>query len=555
MISQLVPFVCTLFLALNILYACRLNYNGKKYTTVPIVNHSCDVTSMHLHRNQISTLEAYQFQNYKSLLTLDLSYNEISNVHDTAFHGLSALTRLYLHNNKLKAMPYLGYIENNIKWIHLHNNPNIKTVNFSQLQMPNLIYLNLQNTGLTSVPIYFSNAPELTELNIQSNNIEYIPNGYFEPFKKLKNLYISRNNVEDFDPVALSLPGTLQNLWAESIGLSNLTQGSFRNLTNLKQLRLRFNSLKEFNTTSLTYGPGFPQLTHLYLSQNKLDKIPSIGRISDSLQYLLVASITIDDIPADYFDDLDKLIWLELQDTGIQSFPQFNRNMTELRTLYLQSNKITYVDSHLFRHLPLLSILHLQNNQLRHFEIPHPGIRSLEYLYLGYNELREFPNITSSIKSIKYLHIQNNHIKEISMKTIYGSSITETKAENMVKLYMQFNEMDGHEIDDDIWRTMPKLQELQIHTMNLRVFPDLHPLEKLTRFWAHGNSFQSMGSLNKLKDIRKLSFLYLNQNNLSSIVNFVELAEAVSSSVLTVYLKHNNIYCNVDICWMKYMER
>ena len=121
---QLVPFDWTFSLALNILYACRLNYNGKKYTTVPIVNHSCDVTALYLHGNKISTLEAYQFQNYESLQTLDLSYNEISNVYDIAFHGLSALTRLYLHNNKLTGMPYLGYIENNIKWIHLHNNPN-----------------------------------------------------------------------------------------------------------------------------------------------------------------------------------------------------------------------------------------------------------------------------------------------------------------------------------------------------------------------------------------------------------------------------------------------
>ena len=175
------------------------------------MNHSCDVTSLYLHGNKISTL-GYQFQNYESLQTLDLSFNDISNVHYSALHGLSGLTRLHLNDNELTEMPYLGHIANNIERIYLYNNPNIKTVNFSQLQMPNLIYLNLQNTGLTSMPISFSNAPELTDLNIQSNNIEYIPNGYFEPFKKLKKLYISRNNIEDFDPVALSLSGTLQNL-------------------------------------------------------------------------------------------------------------------------------------------------------------------------------------------------------------------------------------------------------------------------------------------------------------------------------------------------------
>ena len=98
------------------------------------------------------------------------------------------------------------------------------------------------------MPISFSNAPELTDLNIQNNNIEYIPNGYFEPFKKLKNLYISRNNIEDFDPVALSLSGTLQNLWAESIGLSNLTQRLLQEFNQSEAtLVCGINSLKEFN--------------------------------------------------------------------------------------------------------------------------------------------------------------------------------------------------------------------------------------------------------------------------------------------------------------------
>ena len=93
------PFTWTFCLALNILYACPLNYNGKKYTTVPIVNHSCDVTSLYLRGNNITTLEAYQFQNYESLRTLDLSYNDISTVHDFAFGGLSVLTRLHLNDN------------------------------------------------------------------------------------------------------------------------------------------------------------------------------------------------------------------------------------------------------------------------------------------------------------------------------------------------------------------------------------------------------------------------------------------------------------------------
>ena len=535
--------------------ALYVNKRGQGLKIVPVDEIDQGVTSLNLAHNQISSLEAYQFQNYELRHTLDLSHNDISKISHSAFLGLNALARLWLSSNKLTGMPYLGYIANNIKWIYLHNNPNIKTLNFSHLQMNNLIYLNLQNTGLTSMPISLLNAPELKEMNIQSNKIEFLPDGCFEKFTKLEKLYISRNNIQTFDPITLGLSSSLENLRAEGNDLSNLTEGSFKNLTGLKQLYLQDNSLTEFNVTGLTDGRGFPHLTHLYLSGNKLNILPSTEQVSDSLQYLSVASMAVGSVSADYFDDLNQLIRLDLQDNELENFPHFSKNMTKLQYLYLHGNKITFVDYHLFKKLPFLRILHLQNNKLQHFEIPRPGIKSLESLQLGYNKLQEFPNITSSIKSIKYLHIENNNIKEISMKTIYGSSIPEERAENMLQLYMHSNDITGYEIDDDIWHTMPNLQELQIYAMNLKAFPNLHPLEKLTKLWAHRNSFQSMGLLKNLKAIKGLSLLNLSQNNLSSIVNFVQLAEMVTSSELTVYLQHNNLYCNVDIFWMKYMDR
>ena len=540
---------------LSLQNALCVNKRRQGLKIVPVGDIDQGATNLDLSFNQISSLEAYQFENYALLQALDLSHNNIANVNDTAFHGLNALQKLWLNNNKLTGMPYLGYIANNIKWLYLHNNPNIKTVNFSHLQMNNLAHLNVEKTGLISMPISLSNAPEIIGLNLQKNTIDFIPQRYFEPFKKLRKLYISCNNILNFNPITLGLSSTLQNLYAEENGLSNLTEGSFKNLTGLKQLNLRSNSLMELNVMGLTDGQGFPHLTSLYLSRNKLNTLPSAEQVSDSLHYLLAASMAIGSISAEYFDNLDQLIQLELQYTGLRSFPQFNKNMTKLLNLYLHGNKITFIDRLLFANLPVLRILNLQSNKLSHFEIPHPGIKSLESLYLGHNELQEFRNITSSIKSIKYLYIQNNNIKEISMKTIYGSSIQQESAENMVYLYMHRNGITGHEIDNNIWHTMPNLQELQIYAMNLKTFPNIHLLEKLTRLWAHKNSFQSTGLLKNLKAMKRLSLLNLSQNNLSSVVNFVQLAETVTSSELTVYLQHNNIDCNVDICWMKYMDR
>ena len=466
-----------------------------------------NVKDLSLTNNKISSLEAYQFRKFVSLTKLDLSYNAISNINETAFHGLHNLEVLLLNNNKLTKMPYLGDIANNIKTINLNGNTNIKTVNLSQVQMTMLTKLHLEKTGLSSMPVSITNAANLTKLDVRSNQISIIPEGYFKPLAKLTSLWISNN------------------------------------------------SLTDFNVTNITGGRGFPHLTQLRLSRNNLTMMPSTDQILNSLKYFLVASMSIGNITEDYFNNLIELVALYLNEIDIHIFPQFNRNMSQLETLYLKRNKITYVAPNHFEHLPVLKTLQLHGNQLKYFEIPYPGLRCLENLYLGWNQLQKFPNITSSIKSMKHLHIQGNAIKEISMKTVYGGTHPKETADSMVQFYAGYNKMDRHSIDDCLWSTMQNLEEVHIEQMDLNKFPNIQMLPKLTTLWAQRNSFQSMRSTSNMEGIKKLTHINLAKNDLSSVVNFVKLVETVASSKLSVNLQENNLNCNVDICWMKYVKR
>ena len=466
-----------------------------------------NVTDLSMNNNKILSLEAFQFQKFVSLMKLDLSYNDISNINETAFRGLHSLEVLLLNNNKLTKMPYLGDIANSIKTINLNGNTNIKTVNLSQVRMTMLIKLHLEKTGLTSMPVSISNAANLTKLDVRSNQISIIPERYFKPLAKLRSLWISNN------------------------------------------------SLTDFNVTYLTDGRGFPHLTQLRLSRNNLTIMPSTDQISNSLKYLRVASMSFGNITEDYFNNLRELIMLDLNEIDIHIFPQFNRNMSQLETLYLKRNKITYVAPNHFEHLPVLKTLQLHGNQLKYFEIPYPGLRCLENLYLGWNKLQKFPNITSSIKYMKHLHIQGNAIKEISMKTVYGDTHPDVTADSMVEFFTGYNEMDRHSIDDCLWSTMQNLEEVHIEKMDLNIFPNIQMLPKLTTLWAQRNSFQTMGSTSNLENSKTLTYINLTETDLSSVVNFVKLAETATSSQLTVSLQENNLNCSVGICWMKYMKR
>ena len=433
-------------------HALHMKKNGRGLTAVPVDDIDQNVTDLSLTNYKILSLEAYQFKKFVYLRKLDLSYNGISNINEVTFHGLHNLEVLLLNNNKLTKMPYLGDIANSVKTINLNGNTNLKTVTLSHVRMTMLTKLHLEKTGLTLMPISISNAANLTKLDVRNNQISIISEGYFKPLAKLRALFISDN------------------------------------------------SLTDFNVTYITDGRGFPHLTQLRLSKNKLTMMPWTDQMLNSLKDLRFSSMSIGNITQDYFNNLIELVTLDLNEIDIHIFPQFKRNMSQLETLYLKRNKITYVAPNHFEHLPVLKALQLHGNQLNYFEIPYPGLRCLENLYLGWNKLQKFPNITSSIKNMKHLHIHGNAIKEISMKTVYGGAHPDVTADSMVEFYTGYNKMDGHNIDDNLWPTMQNLQEIHIEWMNLKIFPNIQMLPQLTTLRAQGNFFRSMGSSSNLKN-------------------------------------------------------
>ena len=289
-------------------HALQIKKNWKELTAIPVDDIDQNVTDLSMNNNKILSLEAYQFKKFVFLTKLDLSYNVISNINETAFHGLHSLEELLLNNNKLAKMPYLGDIANSIKTINLNGNTNLKTVTLSHVRMTMLTKLHLEKTGLILKPISISNAANLTKLDVRNNQISIIPEGYFKPLAKLRALWISDN------------------------------------------------SLTDFNVTYITDGRGFPHLTQLRLSKNKLTMMPWTDQMLNFLKDLRVSSMSFGKITEDYFNNLIELVTLDLNEIDIHIFPQFKRNMSQLETLYLKRNKITYVAPNHFEHLPLLKL-------------------------------------------------------------------------------------------------------------------------------------------------------------------------------------------------------
>ena len=117
---------------------------SRGYTSVPYHKIRVDVTNLNLRFTLITMLNRDAFKNYSSLVTLDISDNNINMIHASAFNGLIRLKDIS------------GHIEE----LHLPNNENIKTVNLSGIDLPKLTLLYLHKTGLSDMPYFISNAPK-----------------------------------------------------------------------------------------------------------------------------------------------------------------------------------------------------------------------------------------------------------------------------------------------------------------------------------------------------------------------------------------------------------
>ena len=88
----------------------------------------------------------------------------------------------------------------------------------------------------------------------------------------------------------------------------------------------------------------------------------------------------------------------------------------------------------------------------------------------------------------------------------------------------------------------------------IRSLPNLTVLSNLKYLSLKGNLLNDPYDLDSLKYNTKLEELYLNENDISTSDNMLKLADSFTSSSLDVHLNGNNLECNVNMCWTKYMS-
>lgn len=333
----------------------------------------------------------------------------------------------------LKAIPYgipLSTIE-----LDLSQNQGLKLdkfafINFTQLQTLNLKNCSLRHAftlprNLASIDVgqnrftikalkeLFTNAPaSLTTILVNENKIMF-ENGFSIFPSTTKSLDVGGNTVERLGKDDFHGLTNLNIFVARSSGLTDIKQGAFDVLKDLREICLPVNSIKNLPLGLFRHNH---KLVRINLDQNNLKTIPdlrgirSLNRLDLGWNKIINATgITVPFINSLYLRanqiehfsfEKTAIIELDLSHNKIKKLPEFAFKGNEyIKELFLQSNKIDDVSPLAFSGLKSIMELHLQRNKIE--SLPKSIFKGLRIatIFLYGNLMNNMTGVLDGMKS------------------------------------------------------------------------------------------------------------------------------------------------------------
>ncbi|XP_011308295.1 protein toll [Fopius arisanus] len=386
---------------------CQLPGNEKLGAIVrQIIANDVKELSLQLSDNLSSTLTRKTLSDFRSLETLVLSRNKLTNVTADLLHDLQNLTLLNLRENDLRELPH-GFLDiPHLESIELGSNKLeiIEPAIFQNLEKLKL--LNIWSNKLVEIkPHSFDKLKSIRSIDMHSNNLQTLPRDIFAPLKNLIVVNLSQNNF-----TANSLP-----------------EGLFSNNSLLRNV-IFFENKQNLTTLPSKFFAGLTHLTSITMRRNRLVYLPEdllTGTVN--LRNISMEWNYIESLPRGIFKDCKDLFSINLSYNELRELPiGLFSTLHNLEKLDLSRNHITEISGNLFHGLSSLKVLNLERNGLKTI---HPdGLRPLQNLRIARfssNLLTLKSNPSPSIEGdrltspfypctrIEELHLANNNISDI----------------------------------------------------------------------------------------------------------------------------------------------
>ncbi|XP_053572722.1 leucine-rich repeats and immunoglobulin-like domains protein 3 [Bombina bombina] len=199
------------------------------------------------------------------------------------------------------------------------------------------------------------------------------------------------------------------------------------------QLDLSHNRLSSIKASSMNH---LHNLRELRLNNNELQTIPDLGPLSANITLFSLTNNKIDVILPEHLTPYQSLETLDLSNNFITELKTASFPALQLKYLYINSNRITSVESGAFDHLsPTLQVLKLNRNRIASIPPKMFKLNNLQHLELNRNRIRKIDGLTfQGLDTLKSLKIQRNGITKLMDGAFWGLS-------NMEILQLDYNNL------------------------------------------------------------------------------------------------------------------
>ncbi|XP_069828049.1 transforming growth factor beta activator LRRC32 [Dendropsophus ebraccatus] len=438
-------------IAINMVAHCE----NKSFQEIPL-GLPININVLYMSKNGLRNLSKTPLTLYSFIEILDLSSNNIHYIQPDTFEDMVSLKEINLSNNYLERFvsyrsPGLGLLPNVQKLDLSRNSLYTDIIGYFLDNVPRLRYLSLSENSITKISSeMFSGTPLLEELDLHNNIIMDIEEGSFEHLIHLKKINLALNsiscisqfNLRQLQSLNLS-KNSLQSFYTsesdEEYQLRDVDLSDnklvrfpvFPNINNIVSLNLSMNFIRgdQEETSPKEYGwleedggrnasmVNLLKLTHLDLSYNNIQSIDE--DFFTTMPALRFVNLSRNCLQSFQFGDKVKLNSLEeidLSENLIQNMSLGADSLSSLQVFHLQNNQLQLAESRTFQHLPSITTINLQNNNVdlcaMNLEAArlNPATHACLFFY--------------NIPTLQSLNLQKNMLEILPEYVFYGTSLT-----------------------------------------------------------------------------------------------------------------------------------
>ncbi|XP_023321247.1 chaoptin [Eurytemora carolleeae] len=348
---------------------------------------------VNMSHNQIGELVDGTFTECRNF-SLDLSYNNLTNIQQEAFDEVSYTFLLNISHNALT----------NMSQVPMKYQSGITVLDLS--------YNLIQEIPRNSFPKLY----ELHTISFRHNQLTDIFRAVFSPLFSIRYLDFSYNKLEQIESSTFGKLPTVLELDLSHNNLTSIKRGGLSGLQSLRTLYLDYNLLDEIPSPPIS-------LNHLHISHNQIVDIK--GKQSWPVMNSLISlnldnNLIGDNLEGGKFDNLNSLQYLSLKYNNISKPPkEALASLRSLRVLNMDGNAIETLEKAAFGKIPALGVLSLSENNLKNISVQaFDGMLQIQNLTLRENNLTYIsPGAFLGLVSLGMLDLSHNKLVKLENKT------------------------------------------------------------------------------------------------------------------------------------------